>query len=459
MMLSAIWMSNVTLGINITVEKGNILLNDCIDDEKNIFNLKNPTVSLSLDKFIIKNIYIPEIKGLKYDNAVQLQLEMLLGNNYNAEYHLSFTISKMKLGTSLFVIAIKKEHFLNIKAKSVIPDGLSLVLYGKLKKLFSPNKNTMFVFYHAGRLLITILENNKIVFMRENNEVLSEDIVTNLKMSSQSSYFQYERHYIACQDIIVYSNDKNIEMELRKRYPEDVKITTYSMDKYIDEKDRCCFVGVGAALFGEFRETYRIWNVINKKSSKIKSLKRIILIIFIVLIIFVPIYDYSTYFKYKMASTEIEKSIAGYQGQLDDVTALTFEMKNKKQFMEKYGSKVLSYLIVYEFFRVFNNCRNNNIRITTFQAKDAKDIMITGFASEYSEVAELIKKLKFETQFINDVKLNYSTEPKSKNVTFHLEIELKDKNWLSRKLTLKGLNCLKTLKEQNNQLSGKNKNV
>jgi hypothetical protein len=452
-MLSALWFNEAYFETTIKLNNNNILLESCSDDKKTISNLKRSTLALPIDKFNLHNTYIPQIKGENLEKAIELQVEICLGSDYKNKFEVVYFINQLASGHSLFILGLEKKEIPDFKVTAIIPEGVSLVLYAIFKKLITLNDNSLLLYYYNERLLTTVIEAGKIVFIREQNSIKEEELRANLKHSSQSYYLQYERHYIDVDNIIIFSNTHSLKNQISAVFTkEHIKTTFCDLNEFIDQKtNKCNFIGVASALFAISTKNLKKWSVINKGSSGKHSLKRLMISIGIILVILLPLYNYSEYYKFNSDTNKVKNIIKLYHAQLSEVISQELELKNKETYMHTYGNKVLSYFIIYDFFNVFNKCRSDNIKISNFQAKEAKYILISGSATAYSEVSDLIKKLKLEKELINNIKLNYSTEPKTRNVTFNIEIELNERTTLANKLIKKDLIVpMKNNKTKNN---------
>ena len=91
--------------------------------------------------------------------------------------------------------------------------------------------------------------------------------------------------------------------------------------------------------------------------------------------------------------------------------------------MAEIGDPSLNFARVNKLFNVINGCRSEHLWLTTLSGKVDGVIVITGFATSYSDITSFIKNFE-SSNFIHNINLNYTNESSDRGVGFQMTFEL-----------------------------------
>lgn len=378
---------------------------------------KGAVVGLSLEDFIIKNLYLPNVTKKELQNTIELQLEFHVPNHLT-EYDTSYIVKAHRSGYFLLILAAKKREYYK-KAKAVIPVPLGLYSFAMQRGIIDKTKNILIVYINEGHVTSITVQGTNLVFMREYPLDSIEKIKQRIQLSSQAVYLQTDRHFIDIKKIVVLSADEKYKKLITEITEKEQEVQWIDSTEYNSKELGNLLLHVGLALFYKQAKMMSGWSISKKPPGVRESIKRILIFAIPILIVFLPFYYYAGYYAKNLKIKNLQSEIDQFSKQLGNIDKLGTEIARDKAYMNEVGNPSLNFARINKLFNVVDMCRSDNLWLSSLSGKIGGLIVISGFAQSYSEITSFIKNIE-ASKFIHDINLNYSNEASSQNVSFQM---------------------------------------
>ncbi len=412
------------VGVEIRVEKDAVIVDRAWKIPVSEFQEKNVVVGIDLKDFFIKSISLPISSKKELLDAIQLQISYHLPYD-PSEAYISYQLKKSKKDALLLITAVERKKL--IRPKAVIPAPLALYLWGLRLGLLKPNKSYLLVFIAPERVYALAVSNLEIVFMRD--FPLTEDLIIELKLSSQEVFLKKERCVIKPDEIILFSSiepDEELDKKLSESFP-DTRFTKIDISMIISQKDgndvAGLFIPCGISLYPQFSKRVKNWNVAKKDIQYHKSIIRGL----IYTLPLWPLFLTGYYLGEINVNANKIKAIKGRLASLRPVYSKLLQdesqIRDINNFLDTVGNDVNSPKIWLKIFEQLTTNKPDQLWLTSISGRTESSILVGGKASSYDSVTTYISRLN-KVKAIKDLFLLFTQRGRQGEVSFQISFKI-----------------------------------
>ncbi|MCF7791060.1 MAG: PilN domain-containing protein [Victivallales bacterium] len=411
--------NDTKIGVKVSEKGKKLNIESYFSDSKELLNVKKPVIGLPFEFFITKSVKIPKVSREELKKTEELQVKFLLGENAYNTHMINTEILEHGNSYILFIVAAEvPEEFQKVKNAVIVPGILGIFAFANKEKMFDSTETVMLIYITKDYTRLIVVNEGSIAFMR--SFPAGSDINSEIKLSEQLVYRKPERSFFKIKKLIVFYTDEKIKKVINRKKTEE--IIWHNVSDFI-KNGQNCFLSYGLSLYDYSEKKISEWNVGEKPPSITDSLRRAMFWLVPVFIIFLPLYYYGDYYQDIKKIQTIEGEVKLLSKKTMELDSLIQKISKAENLISKYAEPLLRYAKLYNAVYLINKYRPDNLRLTNLTGKSDEEFTLTGYADNFSQISDLIKKLN-TSKFFDTLNLNYSNTSSKNKVNFQMTMQL-----------------------------------
>jgi hypothetical protein len=387
-------------------------------------------VGFPVSQFFIKSVLIPcaALGKKELENAVKMQTAFHLPYEESSAF-VRQQVKELSRNHGILLAALPRKKL--SRPCAVLPDALGLYALAFLQELLAPGKKVLLVHVDQDEVTTVAVEGHAIVFMRQFPE---EDLLTELRLSTQSVYLQEERSFLEPESVVLFSEDAGGAERLTGIYAGTVTQLRPSqlLQGNIKKGTEAAFlIPAGLALCGTLlgllhsqRKNIGSWNVFGNELHFRQRLQKGLLWSLPLWPLFLVLYLYADLHAQTSRLAGVQGRMHALSGKYQAAVDLEEELVAKEEFFKTFGPVMQSPESWFRLLDLLSKSRPSGVYLTGISGKTAGAVLVSGKAPDYPDVTDYMTKLSASGDFDN-LMLVYTQGRADEEVDFQLSFRMK----------------------------------
>lgn len=387
-------------------------------------------VGFPVSQFFIKSVLIPfsALGKKELVNAVKMQTAFHLPYEESSAF-VRQQVKELSRNHGVLIAALPQKTL--SRPCAVVPDALGLYALAFMQEMLAPGKKVLLVHIDQDEVTTVAVEGHAIVFMRQ---FPAEDILTELRLSTQSVYLKEERSFLEPESVVLFSEAEGVAERLQGIYAGAVTQLRPSelLQGNIRKGSEAAFLipaglalcGTLLGLFHSQRKNIGSWNVFGNELHYRQRLQKGLLWSLPLWPLFLALYLYADLYAQTSRLAGVQGRMHALSGKYQAAVDLEEELVAKEEFFKTFGPVMQSPEAWFRLLDLLSKSRPSGVYLTGISGKTAGTVLVSGKAPDYPDVTDYMTKLSASGDF-GDLMLVFTQGTADDEVDFQLSFRMK----------------------------------